>query len=223
MQQFACKAIGFDLDGTLVDTERMHYEIYKHAMRKHGKDLPFEVYRQMCGMSGLDGAKFLIQHFKLDFDPQEFDPLKDYDSGEIFNNSRIEPMLFADTVLAGCAQDDVPFYVVTSSPFDVAIKKLNKARLTGFVGNRLVTPSMGLRSKPHPDMYLKAVELLKIEPNELYAIEDSALGVASAISAGCYCVAVPSMYTQQQDFSGAYHTFRDIREAVSHFHRSSPR
>lgn len=212
------KAIGFDLDGTLVDTERMHYDIYKHAMRKHGKDLPFEVFKNMCGMSGVDGAKFLIKHFDLDFDPVEFDPLKDHDSNEIFHNAHIKPMLFADSVLSGCAQDDVPFYIVTSSPFDVATKKLSRARLSGYVGNRLITPSMGLRSKPHPDMYHKAIELLKIEPAELYVIEDTALGVQSAIDAGCFPVAVPSMYTLEQDFSHAKVVFKDIREAVEYFH-----
>jgi beta-phosphoglucomutase-like phosphatase (HAD superfamily) len=58
-------------------------------------------------------------------------------------------------------------------------------------------------AKPKPDLYLRAVELLSVAPNEAVALEDSPNGIASAKAAGLWCVAVPGPLTKDLDLSAA--------------------
>ncbi len=68
------------------------------------------------------------------------------------------------------------------------------------------------RFKPHPEPYLKAIALSGCLPEECLAIEDSPRGLASAVSAGIQCMAVPSRFTQKGDFTGASRILNSIRE-----------
>jgi len=61
------------------------------------------------------------------------------------------------------------------------------------------------RGKPHPDIYLKASELIGVPPNRCVAIEDSEAGVTSAVAAGMVCIAFPCEATRGQTHAGAIH------------------
>ena len=69
--------------------------------------------------------------------------------------------------------------------------------------------------KPHPEVYLRAAELLELPPEKLIAVEDTSVGVRAAKAAGMRCAAIPNLFTNDQDFSEADYrlgTFRELTE-----------
>lgn len=66
--------------------------------------------------------------------------------------------------------------------------------------------------KPHPEPYLKAIELAGCLPRECLAVEDSPRGLAAAINAGIRCVVIPSKFTKRNNFTGAYKILNSVRE-----------
>jgi HAD superfamily hydrolase (TIGR01509 family) len=66
--------------------------------------------------------------------------------------------------------------------------------------------------KPHPEPYLKAIELAGCPPEECLVIEDSPRGLASAVAAGIRCVAIPSKFTRGNPFTGAYKILNGVKE-----------
>ena len=76
----------------------------------------------------------------------------------------------------------------------------------------LSTVDLVAHAKPHPDIFLKAAELLGVEPRECLVIEDSANGVAAATAAGMPCLIVPNDITRTMDFSGAYQVLDSLEQ-----------
>jgi HAD superfamily hydrolase (TIGR01509 family) len=66
--------------------------------------------------------------------------------------------------------------------------------------------------KPHPEPYLKAIELAGCPPEECLVIEDSPRGLASAVAAGIRCVVIPSKFTRGNPFTGAYKILNNVKE-----------
>jgi HAD superfamily hydrolase (TIGR01509 family) len=70
--------------------------------------------------------------------------------------------------------------------------------------------------KPAPDIYIKAAELLGVDPHSCIVLEDAANGIDAAKAAGCYAIAVPTEYTRGQDFSNAEYVAKDLFDANEH-------
>jgi HAD superfamily hydrolase (TIGR01509 family) len=72
-----------------------------------------------------------------------------------------------------------------------------------------------LHTKPHPEPYLKALDLSGFAPEECLVIEDSPRGLAAALGAGIRCIMIPSRHTQSNRFAGAYKILNSVKELPS--------
>ena len=72
-----------------------------------------------------------------------------------------------------------------------------------------------VHTKPHPEPYLKALELAGFQPQECLVIEDSPRGLAAAMIAGIRCIVIPSKFTRGNNFAGAYKILNNIKELPS--------
>jgi HAD superfamily hydrolase (TIGR01509 family) len=92
--------------------------------------------------------------------------------------------------------------IASSSPFGWVNGHIERLGLTHFF-DQIVTVEDVDAAKPAPDLYLRATELLDVDPGDAIALEDSPNGVQSAKAAGLYCVAVPGPMTRTLSFEAA--------------------
>jgi HAD superfamily hydrolase (TIGR01509 family) len=177
------------MDGTLLDSEKVWDVALADTAAWLGGDLSPAARRRMVGSSM--GRSVAIMHADLDVDA-------DPESSAAFLTSRTAELFRTELVWRPGAREllvalraaRVPAALVTSTRrylTEIALDTLGREFFTAVVCGDEVR-----RPKPHPDSYLRAAELLGVEPAECVAIEDSPIGIASAEQAGCVVVAVPN-------------------------------
>ena len=110
--------------------------------------------------------------------------------------------------------------IATGGPKDEIILKLKKINLYSLFS--VITSSSEVkRGKPFPDIYLLSAERLGLKPEECLALEDTQYGLEAAKSAGLNCFAIPSKFSQKQDFSRADKIFNNLEEVIKFYKVSS--
>ena len=204
------KAILFDLDGVLIDSEPLHFEAHKKALEKFGVQLSLEDYMNFGVAKGDENLYANVaQKFNVTIDRNEISSFKKKIFKEILDakGSLISGVLDVLKKLDGkCDCAIVSSGSKTSVDHIVdtfGIRKFFKVIVTGDDVERV---------KPFPEIYLKAIEMIGYEKEACIAIEDSETGIASAKAAGLRCVAIPNKFTMHQDFSKADSVLSSIKE-----------
>ncbi|WP_162276925.1 HAD family hydrolase [Mucilaginibacter pedocola] len=184
------KALLFDLDGTLIDSENSHYRCWNALVTLFGHNLPHDVY--MASYSGVAlaiNAQRLIDEFSLDISLKDMIAKREELMLETFRTDDIVHMPYALGIINHFNALGVQLVLVTSSSADEVAVILERANLMGYFG-LIITRDDVSNAKPHPEPYLKAVEKLGLTKEECIVIEDTLTGVDSATNAGIACVAV---------------------------------
>lgn len=185
-------AVLFDMDGTLVDSEKL-WDVAMHAFyAKYDAVLTPEVRETTVGGSAENVMRIVYDDLGLDPTPeamaQSADWLHEY-TGELFEQG-LPWQPGALELLDNCAAAEVPLALVTNtrrSLADQALKTIGSHYFAVTVCGDEVADG-----KPHPAPYLRAAELLGVAPADCLAIEDSVAGVSSADAAGCAVLVVPN-------------------------------
>lgn len=181
-------AVLWDMDGTLVDTEPFWIASEYELVESHGGTWSDDHAHSLVGFDLLDAGAYIARHGPVPLSPAEIvDHLLAAVIGRMSTSAPWRPG--ARELLAELAEADVPCALVTmswSSFADVVVDLLPPGTFSAVVTGDQVT-----RGKPHPEPYLRAAELLGVDPRECVAIEDSPTGAASALAAGCLTIAVP--------------------------------
>jgi HAD superfamily hydrolase (TIGR01509 family) len=203
----------FDLDGLLADTERLHYQAYRAALRKYGSCLVESDYAEHWVRGGKGIADWLIMH-GLDLDPHAVRAQK----AEYFLRlltSSLRPMEGAVQLLSALS-GKMNIALASSSyrdAVDGVLKGLNIGHFFQVIVSGLDVPKV----KPAPDIFLKAATDLGVDPAECLVLEDAEKGVVAAYHAGMRCVAVPNSYTRHHDFSKATRVCRSLGDITPEF------
>lgn len=184
-------AIIFDLDGTLIETEPVWDSIRRSLARDAGLEWPEEATRAMMGMSTGEWSGYLVESVGL---PMSAEEAAETTIAGMAEHHREGPKLLPDAVesvrrMAGHYR----LAIASSSPrvlIDTAAKSLGIADLLEVT----VSTEEVERGKPAPDGYLRAAELLGVEPGRCVAVEDSTSGINSALAAGMAVIAVPPAF-----------------------------
>ena len=183
----------FDLDGTLIDTERLLIDTCLVTLSAHGHDVPRSFILSMLGMSGAEGARRLSAYLNHRIDMVAFDAAWEAATHRRYAQG-IPAMAGAGELLAALAGRGVPRAVATNSATGSARKKLAMAGLAShFDPHHIVGFDAVAASKPAPDVFLAAAGRLGVAPDRCVAFEDSDTGVAAALAAGMVVVHVPDM------------------------------
>lgn len=185
-------AVLFDMDGTLVDSEKL-WDVAMHAFyARHGGVLTAEVREATVGGSAENVMQLVFDDLGLDPHPRALaesaDWLHEY-TGELFEQG-LPWRPGARELLEHCVAAGVPLALVTNTRRELAERALKT------IGSHYFTVTVCgdevPDGKPHPAPYERAATLLGVTPAECLAIEDSVVGVASADAAGCAVLVVPN-------------------------------
>jgi HAD superfamily hydrolase (TIGR01509 family) len=189
MSKTHVQAVVFDLDGLLIDSEPLQAWAWHEYVARFGAVMTPDVLGRMLGLRAIDAVKIPIE--MLDLPVDEVTALRDRD--EIFLAAvpgAIHAHAGAKELIADLQQREIPIALATSGHRRYVDLALASAGLTGLFDQE-VTAELVTRGKPHPDVYLRAAELLAIPPDRCLAIEDAPNGVTAAKAAGMRCIAIP--------------------------------
>lgn len=215
MPQF--KNVIFDLDGLIVDTEPLHQRAFNAVVSVAGASYQFEnaeYGKIFTGRSVLENAEYIRERFAL---PQTALELTTAQHALftllVADAQNLDPMPGVPELLARLTAKNFRLGIASSSrpeQVDLIIRNLNlHPHFGAIVGN-----DDTLKPKPAPDVYLLALENLGARAEETLALEDSSSGVRAARSAGLFVIAVPNIFTENQDFSAADLRMSDLDQVI---------
>jgi HAD superfamily hydrolase (TIGR01509 family) len=209
------RALVFDFDGLILDTEAPAFVAWQEVYRAHGCDLPLERWAACIGHG--PGAAL--------FDPYaHLEELlgRGVERARIKAERRVrcDALIAAEVVrpgveawIAEARSRGIGLAVASSSPIEWVEGHLIRLGLREAFAH-LSCAGPDLPGKPAPDVYLAAAAALDVSPDAAIAVEDSPTGARAAKAAGMFCVAVPNSITGALDFSHA-----DLRvESLTHLH-----
>ena len=180
-------AVIFDLDGVLVDSERIWDEVRRTVVAEHGGTWREEATRAQQGMSTPEWARYLVEELGARLTPPEIATLVVKRMAARYAE---EPPLIPGAVeVVRAVAKRWPVAIASSSPV-ILIKGF--LDVTGLPVGAAVSSEQVGAGKPAPDVYLRAAELLGVAPGDCAAVEDTTNGLRSALAAGMAVYAVPN-------------------------------
>jgi HAD superfamily hydrolase (TIGR01509 family) len=205
------KAVVFDMDGLLVDSETVYCEALTAQAAAMGHELPMSVLQLMIGHTWAGSAHVLKDHFGPAFDT---DLLRDGSVKRFYQLAEAEIALKAGVVelLDHLDAAGLPRAVCTSSRrVDVEHHLTAHGLMERF--HAILAQGDYPRPKPNPDPYLKAAEALGFAPQDCLALEDSHNGVRAAAGAGLMTIMVPDLLDPTEEMhSLCVRIARDLHE-----------
>jgi HAD superfamily hydrolase (TIGR01509 family) len=182
------KAVIFDVDGLMVDTERMSFRILQQIARDYGLNLGDEHYPRIIGMDLIGTAEYVSKHTGMQMAPEALNEVY-LARFERAVATQIEPNPGLLELIGALQRRGLPLGVASNSPTEYLERVLRaihvREALRVVVGRDQVE-----NGKPAPDVYLRAAEGLDADPHYCLAIEDSPIGMRSALNAGMRCAVV---------------------------------
>jgi HAD superfamily hydrolase (TIGR01509 family) len=204
------RALVFDFDGLILETETPAYQAWVEIYRELGHELPKELWLEYIGREGgwFDALAYL---------EGLVGPRADRDALERRRDARKTELVMAVAETAGLRalltegrSRGLRLGVCSSSTPKWVLGHLDRLGLRAFFDHVQCRDRPELRAKPAPDLYLAACAGLGVRPDEAIAFEDSRNGMLAAQAAGMRCVVVPNELTVAMDLSGAEHRFESL-------------
>ena len=196
------KAIIFDFDGLIVDTEVPEYEAWLSIFRSYGVDLPLSVWTPHIGggNENFNIYDYLEELTGKRIDRDEMRSWRRAEFAKLFEHA--VPLPGVKDYIAAARERGMRIGIASSSPRRWVDPKLKQIGLSGTFDTVVCADDVG-SSKPNPASYLKALADLGVTPEEALALEDSPTGVQGAKNAGLLCVAVPGALTRDRSYDHA--------------------
>ncbi len=198
------KALIFDFDGLILDTETPEVSVWQSIYNEHGFELPVHEWEKTIGGYGISSFD-AAEHLAL-LSSGRLDPV----SSRAHYRKAVDAIIHANPILPGVVdiieqarEQGVQVAIGSSSPHswvDAHAKRLGIFHyFKHIICQDDVAPG---RTKPNPDIYLKALERLRVQNTEAVIFEDSLNGVEAARRAGIFVVAVPNPLTAKMGVKG---------------------
>lgn len=205
------KGLIFDFDGLIIDTESPEFESWIELFAEYGAEIFFEEWVVCLGTntSAFDPASLLLARAGI---------MKDNHFLWAEQKKRSTPKAASQPVLPGvldllkqAKHRGLRLAVASSSPYEWVSTHLQTRGLAPFFDD-IITREQVEQVKPHPALFLKALDSLGLHPGEAIVLEDSPNGILAARAAGLYCVAVPNPISCRLDLSQANRILPSLAE-----------
>ena len=192
------KALIFDFDGTIVDTESLWYEVYNDFFRDHfGFDVPIDLFARSTGSGDFDVFYELEKALDIQLDYHACSK-----SLHALFEDRADSLIVRDgivDVIKAAEHNGIQLAIASSSTRSYIVHYLQKFNLDSYF-TVLNTKNDVQHVKPDPELYVKTVADLQVAPEDVVAIEDSLNGAKAAVNAGLPCFVVPNKVTIHSTF-----------------------
>ncbi len=193
------KAVIFDFDGLIVDTESVWFDVFQEVLQEYGVDLSLETFSDCVGST--DDALFehMEAHATKPFDRIEIDRkaekrYQDFVDGLMLRNGVLDYLQEAKRL-------ELRIGLASSSDMDWVKSYLTRFGILRYF-DVMWTGDQVSEVKPDPELYERTVHSLQVQPEEAVVFEDSGNGLLAAHRAGIPCVVVPNRVTSQLSFEG---------------------
>jgi HAD superfamily hydrolase (TIGR01509 family) len=190
----ALAGVLFDMDGLLVDTEPIWFEVEISVMARLGAGqwTPADQ-QELVGGSLTKSVDYMISRAARPADRAEVATWLVDGMAELLRTREVEPLPGAVELISAVRAAGLPYALVTSSERVIADAVLGALARRGVRFDVVVCGADVVNPKPDPEPYLLGAKLLEVDPRCCVALEDSPNGVASALAAGCVTIAVPGL------------------------------
>ena len=214
------KAVIFDLDGVIIDSEPIYYEVDKTLMREWGYEITDEFLGRYVGAADAAMWSEVKDLFHLSCPLEEMMRKKKEYNRIFLARADLQPIDGIRELLASLKQSGKKIGLASSSPKHFINGILKKLDLISCF-QVLVSGDEVARSKPEPDIFLLAARKLAVASADCLVVEDSQLGVQAAKSAGMKCVGYLNPHSGHQDLSAADYLVSSIRDIPADGERKS--
>ena len=193
------RAIIFDFDGTVIDTETAWYIAFRDAYKEHGVDLTLEMYSLCIGTSlqAFNPYEYLVVNLHLPIDLDSFRQSVHERHATLMDAEKMRPGIM--DYLNSARAKRLKIALASSSKLDWVEKFLEKLQIREYF-DCIRTANDVEHVKPDPELYLQTLQCLGVTADEAIAIEDSPNGAKAAVAAGVHCVVVPNTITKLLEF-----------------------
>ncbi|SFC16706.1 HAD family hydrolase [Clostridium uliginosum] len=205
------KAVIFDMDGVIIDSEPMHFDIDLKTMQHFGCNIIRSNLEKYAGMTNPDICKQLKKEYNIKESIDEIIAYQMDKKIKFINEENIEPIDGIRELLLELNNNRIPIAIGSSSPRGFVETVLLKFGIIDYF-NVIVTGDEVEQGKPAPDIYIEVAKKLKLDVKECIVVEDSRNGVIAAKNAGMSCIGFNNINSGNQDLSKADITVNSIRE-----------
>ncbi len=211
------EALIFDMDGLMIDSERLYFEAEREIAGRFGKIVDEKTLWNMMGRKPLESLAIYAQDLGLaeTVTPEELLAIRDKIMKKKLAED-LEPMPGLERII-GDFHGTLKLAVATGAPMEFLDITLDGLDLRDKF-NVLQASDDIIRGKPDPEIYIKTCTRLGLAPEVCVVLEDAQHGVVAAKEAGCHAIAVPTEYSTGQDFSRADFIAADLSHAADYIH-----
>ena len=222
------KALIFDADGTLADTEEVHRQAFNAAFLEHGLPWSWDL-RRYAGLVAISGGKERIRSYIDSLGEPAPEKARLHDQVPAVH--RAKTRLYAGLIAGGKARLRPGVTRLVQEARDAGIRLAIASGTTPANVEALIAATLGGEArhwfdaiacgdqasnpKPAPDLYRLALGMLQLQASECVAIEDSAKGLRAACAAGLYTIVTPTLWTYDNDFTGAGLVLRSLGDPLA--------
>jgi HAD superfamily hydrolase (TIGR01509 family) len=208
------KAVLFDMDGVIVDTEPLHRKAYFKMFEEVRIDVSENLYDSFTGQATLPICRTLCQHFDLSDTPETLVSIKRKHFKQLFENDSSLALIDGVHDLIRDYHSNGLTLVLASSASMANINRIfDRFDLNKYFKAKISGADLKA-SKPHPEIFIKAAHLAGEHSKHCMVIEDSTNGIAAAKAANIYCVGFKSPNSVNQDYSKADRVITSFEEIL---------
>ena len=191
------KAVVFDFDGLILDTETVWYECYKEVLADYEVELPLAIFAQIIGTHDAAFHQYMVEQLKGSDQIEAINA-----AASTLHKEKMAMIVVREGVkefLEEAKELNLRIGLATSSSESWVMPFLKKYDLLKYF-ETIQTSDQVRKIKPDPELYIKAVEALGVKPEEAIAFEDSVNGSIAAKRAGMNCIIDPNPVTKDLEF-----------------------
>lgn len=206
------KAVLFDMDGVIVDTEPLHRKAYFQMFQDVNIDVSEALYDSFTGQATLPICRTLCEHFSLSETPENLVAIKRKHFKYLFENDNDLTLIDGvHNLIKDYHANGLTLVLASSASMPNINRIFERFDLNKYFKAKISGADLKA-SKPHPEIFIKAAEIAKEERAHCMVIEDSTNGITAANAANIYCVGFKSPHSANQDYSKADRVITSFEE-----------
>ena len=212
------KAVIFDMDGVIFDTERVYLEIWQSVFEKYGYKMTKELYITVMGTGRKNVIKTFLKNFGDDLPIEKMYEEKDNQLFYIIENQGIPLKKGVKELFSMLKEKNYKIALATSAKRDRVEKQIKDKWLKESF-DAIVCGDDVEKGKPSPDIFLKAAKKIDVEPENCFVVEDSPAGIKAAFSGGMKGIHVEDLKAADEDIlkycEKNFKNLQEIKEYLS--------